>query len=160
MNEKSGRKVLFLDIDGVLHPNGCVHLTSDGTLYKNNAFVYWPVLKEALEEFPDVDIVIHSTWRLLWESDDDLFRHLPVSLTAVVVGVTPRSCSARFGSIQSYCAKHKILSYVILDDEQDAFPSGLSELVVVPNILGLKDVECLENLKAHLRALSLETKKP
>lgn len=46
---------LFLDFDGVLHPEP---LYGDGEL-----FCRLPLLEALLREFPEVSIVVSSTWR-------------------------------------------------------------------------------------------------
>jgi len=55
--------ILFLDFDGVLHPDEVylVHgrpvLRDDGSL-----FMWAPLLAEALTPFPDVQIVLSTSW--------------------------------------------------------------------------------------------------
>lgn len=76
--------VLFLDFDGVLH--------SEPSLPKE-AFTQLPLIEAVLRDFPAVDIVISSTWRLDWMGDADavaqLRRHFSPDIAPRVVGVTP-----------------------------------------------------------------------
>jgi hypothetical protein len=47
--------ILFLDFDGVLHPEPCFD--------RANLFSCLPRLESVLTDFPDIQIVISSTWR-------------------------------------------------------------------------------------------------
>ena len=78
--------VLFLDFDGVLH--------SEPSLPKE-AFSQLPLVEAILREFPSVEVVISSTWRLDWVGDSDaaavenLRRYFSPDIAQRVVGVTP-----------------------------------------------------------------------
>ncbi|MFZ3000646.1 MAG: HAD domain-containing protein [Undibacterium umbellatum] len=50
--------ILFLDFDGVLHPEPCYD--------KTQLFSCLPRLEAILRDFPTVQIVISSTWRKNW----------------------------------------------------------------------------------------------
>ena len=47
--------VLFLDLDGVLHPEHC---------HESKHFCRLPILEAALRQVPETIVVITSTWRL------------------------------------------------------------------------------------------------
>ncbi len=78
--------VLFLDFDGVLH--------SEPSLPKE-AFSQLPLVEAILRDFPSVEIVVSSTWRLDWMGSADsvavthLRRHFSKDIALRVVGVTP-----------------------------------------------------------------------
>lgn len=80
------KPVLFLDFDGVTHP--------DPSLLKD-AFSNLPLIEAAIREFPTVDIVISSTWRLDWIGGSDpiavekLRQYFSPDVAARVVGLTP-----------------------------------------------------------------------
>ncbi len=135
----SNKKILFLDIDGVLHPNGTVNLLADGSVSGPGAFRWIDRFENRMQEHPDVSVVVHSTWRLLWETDQELKTQFPAILAKRIIGVTPRDVMGRFASIQAYCSSHKVQRYVILDDEPAAFPAGLPELVVGDAALGISE---------------------
>lgn len=122
--------VLFLDLDGTLHPNGTVHLLPNGEIDSTGAFVWAAPLLKLLAAFPRVAVVLHSTWRLVWEQDKDLLYLLPPELAGRVVGCTPRSVMGRYQSIEAYRFTKDIKEFAILDDEPAAYPAGLAELVV------------------------------
>jgi hypothetical protein len=99
--------ILFLDFDGVLHHENVSLkkcnpaarrylkesdrrlLTFDGKLVKGkNLFEHADRLETCLEQFPDVRIVISSTWREHFRPDA-LLRFLPPALADRVIGHTP-----------------------------------------------------------------------
>ena len=133
----SKKTTLFLDIDGVLHPAGAVSQNPDGTISMIGAFRWEGILRDCLSDFPDVALILHSTWRLMWDTDEELKQHLPAWLGARLNGTTPRTVMSRFASIQQYCKDHAVERYVIVDDEPAAFPKCLPELIVCDSRTGL-----------------------
>jgi len=71
--------ILFLDIDGVLHPEHC---------HESKHFCCLPVLEAALRNVPDCDVVITSTWRLQ-EPVQALQRRFSSDIAARILGATP-----------------------------------------------------------------------
>lgn len=70
MHEKtSRRKILFLDIDGVLNSARYqrIRTDTDGNIDKTRL----PLLKKIIDE-TDAEIILSSTWRLHWDSDEKL----------------------------------------------------------------------------------------
>ncbi|HQV73578.1 MAG TPA: hypothetical protein PLY64_11455, partial [Dokdonella sp.] len=51
------RKIIFLDFDRVLHPDGV------------GLFSKLPLLESFLSRMPEVEVVISSTWRDQWSHD-------------------------------------------------------------------------------------------
>jgi len=78
--------VLFLDLDGVLHPQPC----PDSDLFSRV-----PILEDVLRPFPDWEVVISSSWRLQMPLME-IRSHLPESLAKRVVDITP---DGRFESL-------------------------------------------------------------
>lgn len=149
--------VLFLDIDGVLHPPGAVSQLADGSLSRINAFCWTVFLEETLRDFPSVRVVVHSNWRLRWEADAELRAELPVWLSGMVTATTPRDVTERYASVQAYCAREAVSQYVIVDDEADAFPVGLPELVHCGRA-GLSDEDTQAALWRALKAMCPQKK--
>lgn len=77
MNDSSC--ILFLDFDGVTHPEPC---SAQG------AFCCLPQIEEVLFDFPAVEIVISSSWREL-HSLDELKSLFSTALAPRVIDVTP-----------------------------------------------------------------------
>jgi len=91
------KRLLFLDFDGVLHP---VFPRSDLPPSESEPFCYMPRFAEVLREFPDIEIVITSTWRL-HRGIEQLRQNFPADLRSRVVGVTPALVDdERFGGRQ------------------------------------------------------------
>lgn len=102
-----------------------------------------------LDELPEVVVVLHSSWRNLFETDDELRTVLPPGLASRVVACTPREVASRYASIQAYVARYGVQRYVIVDDEVAAFPEGVENLVVVP-AAGLDDPDTIDSIRRAL----------
>jgi hypothetical protein len=80
--------MVFLDFDGVLHP--------ENVKGQEPLLCRLPLLEEVLREFPQVQIVISSTWRLRWRDPEialrEMRKHFSADIDSRVIGVTP-SCS-------------------------------------------------------------------
>lgn len=76
--------ILFLDVDGVLHPEPCL---------ARHYFCRLPLLERILLDFPQVELVISSVWRLDWADESEqiagMKEHFSLKLKDRVVGVTP-----------------------------------------------------------------------
>lgn len=73
-------RTLFLDFDGVLHPEFC---------HESRHFSCLPFLEQVLRQVPDVDVVISSTWRLQWPVEQLRSRFSP-DVAHRVIGATPQ----------------------------------------------------------------------
>lgn len=134
--------VLFLDIDGVLHPepphSGLTRLC------------WLPELAALLRPHPHVHVVLHSSWR----------HHLPQSYIAELMapfgpqyaGTT--SGPLRWPSIVTWLSKHaEVVDYLVLDDLAHEFPNPLPEGVVIcPSRSGVTDPSTRERLRQWLAA--------
>jgi hypothetical protein len=74
------RMILFLDFDGVLHPDPCRDPT--------RLFEQAPRLAAVLEDFPEVSIVLSTSWRTT-RTIDELAALLPAPMRPRIVGMTP-----------------------------------------------------------------------
>lgn len=120
--------ILFLDFDGVLHGDGAGlelnvrnkasmqsltdeqrrFITHDGRLIVGeNLFGHADRLVVALEPYPDVQIVISSTWREHFHPGT-LLRYLPPALADRVIGQTPH-CD-KYGGVGSRL--NEVLAYL------------------------------------------------
>ena len=77
--------IIFLDFDGVLHP--------EDTDIKADLLSRLPLVEEVLREFPSAEIVVSSAWRLNWPNQTlatlELRRHFAEDIAPRVIGVTP-----------------------------------------------------------------------
>lgn len=112
-------RVLFIDVDGVLHP-----ARVPGSLRQTDAFMrvgtlgWLAGLAELLAPYPDVSVVVHSSWRLTYSLHE--LREMLMELGERHIDVTPPG--ARFPSILAWLQRHPATSYLILDDDADEFP--------------------------------------
>lgn len=90
------RKILYLDIDGVLHPDeafldakGNVYLRGPGQLLEHA-----PILSEILTPYPELRIVLSTSWVRL-KSYSWVCRRFPEGLRERVIGSTWHSRYAR-----------------------------------------------------------------
>ena len=78
--EAAMKKLIFLDFDGVLHPN----FSPEGEYFSQASY-----LLDALDGFAEnVEIVISSSWRFHW-STSAILQMLPKPLASLVTGITP-----------------------------------------------------------------------
>lgn len=138
--------ILFLDFDGVLHnenvtlkrcKNSSVrwlkdherrYLTATGHYVKGtNLFEHADRLAAAIAPYPDVQIVIASTWREHFRPES-LLRFLSPELTDRVIGQTPHcdnygGVGARLNEILAYLEGNGLAgqSWIALDDQAQLF---------------------------------------
>jgi len=73
-------QILFLDFDGVLHPEFC---------HESKHFSCLPLLEAVLRQVPAYDVVITSTWRHQYPIEN-LRSHFSADIAPRVVGSTPK----------------------------------------------------------------------
>lgn len=125
--------VLFLDIDGVLHP------CQSGSLRHMPLFERW-LLAE-----PSVEIVISSTWRET-HSFMELRALFPTSIRDRIIGTTPIfEERLREEEIQHFTRRHGIEHWFCIDDQIADFPSLRdSRLVATEYVRGITDDTLVE----------------
>src|SRR5437868_6378976 len=100
--------ILFLDVDGPLHPADACGPMADGSVFGEDLFRWIAPLLQLLDELPHVDVVLHSSWRHSYKELSKLLADLPPALAARVVGVTPPKIVERQASIEAYVRRHRI----------------------------------------------------
>lgn len=156
--------ILFLDFDGVLHPDQ-VFITPKGPQLQGpgELFMWAPALEEALNAHPDVKIVLSTSWvRQIGFSKAK--KRLPPSLRARVVGSTWHSSmskvwadeiwwdhTSRYGQILQYVVRARLTDWVALDDDAENWGNDdLSRLLRADPSLGLTTPNLLTQLLAIL----------
>ena len=161
--------ILFLDFDGVLHPDEAylVHgrpvLRAEGEL-----FMWAPLLVEVLADLPKVRIVLSTSW-----ARDLRFTRardwLPEPLRARVIGATWHSGmgqnmegfghlrltwwdrATRYQQIRRYVDRADLADWVAIDDQPEGWAEDDSgHLIVTDGSVGLSDPVVLEKLAARL----------
>lgn len=153
--------ILFLDFDGVLHPE---NPTSRQALLSQ-----LPPLEGVLREFPIVEVVISSTWRLKWADHSvatiELRKHFSPDIARQVVGVTPHHLHLdsklapdglylyhRHWEIETWLRTHRPpgTSWVALDDRAYTFRPFLKNLMEIDPTTGLT-FEDLQELRRRFK---------
>jgi hypothetical protein len=132
-------RVLFLEFDGVLHPESAVsRFIPVAPLPREIARAWlfrWAwILDELLEGHPEVSIVVHSKWRQLL-ADEEL-QSCMGPLARRFAGSTPRM--AKWNSILEVVEGNRLQDFRILDAHPEAFPSGLGKLIACDTEIGLR----------------------
>ncbi len=148
-------KTLFLDIDGVLHPDGAAGLsalddghglfiTAENLFVTGEALFCWlPLLAELIQDTP-VTIAIHSSWRNQFDLEQ-IVRHFPESLQQRVLGATVGA--DRHKSILDFAVQHGLCEYAVLDDQPQWFPPDWPPLIVCAPEHGIS----AQNVQARVR---------
>jgi hypothetical protein len=139
-------RILFLDFDGVLHPT-LDDMEGEEPIATGH-FGWLALLAKTLEPYPDVAIVVHSTWRYVYDPNE--LRELIGPLGARFLGATPRG--PRYESIQWWLHLNPMFaSHRILDDNPSEFPTPLpAELIVCHPLRGVSDPVVLAQLREWL----------
>lgn len=157
--------VLFLDFDGVLHPDA-VYRTKYG-LYlkaKGELFQWAPLLEAALAEAPAIRVVLSTTWvRVLGYRQACSF--LPAAVVERIVGGTWHRRFARedgwdrewlmmsrFDQVQHYTQRRSVAHWVALDNDAEGWPDEQRHrLVHTDDMAGLGEPGKLAELITQLR---------
>lgn len=142
--------ILFLDFDGVLHP--------EPSYQNDEPFCRRPLFESVMRDFPKVEIVISSTWRET-RTIDQLRALFSEDIAARILGVTPNWKNLpelvsvigqypRHVEIEGWLRQHQRSweSWVALDDRPYWFRPFLSNLVRCESAVALN-----EEVISHLR---------
>lgn len=157
--------ILFLDFDGVLHPEPSK---------AEHAFCRLYTIEQMLNDFPRVEIVVSSAWRLDWETEAEsvagLREHFSMVMRGRVVGVTPdlRATDPQTApdGLGAFVREWECMTwlqanrppgtpYLMLDDRDWWFRPNNPRLMIVDCDVGfLPDNE--EEFRAHLLRMERE----
>ena len=141
--------LLFLDVDGVLHPVGADYS------FSSRFFSQLPRLEELLREFESVDVVISSDWRLA-ESIEQLQRYFSADIRRRIIGATPQIDPnlvvrhQRQLEIQAWLNGNgrSDAEWVALDDWPSSFEAGFARLVLTDPTRAF-DLDSFQELRSH-----------
>jgi hypothetical protein len=134
--------IVFLDFDGVLHPDPC----RDEQLFEHS-----PRLSRALDEFPEASVVLSTSWRTFLNLEQ-LTAPLDTDLRRRVIGVTPRfsDCKApnglapyrRHAECVQWLADNGMhdAPWIALDDRPSWFEPYCDNLVTCDALVGFDEV--------------------
>jgi hypothetical protein len=143
------RDLLFLDVDGVLHP-----VVTDYS-FSSRFFSHLPLLEELLREFKSVDVVISSDWRRA-ESIEQLQRYFSADIRPRIIGATPQMDPdvavhhRRQLEIRAWLEGNgrSDAEWVALDDWPGSFEIGFERLVLTDSKRAFDQDSFLE-LRSH-----------
>ncbi|WP_018990856.1 HAD domain-containing protein [Aromatoleum toluclasticum] len=153
---------LFLDFDGVLHPDAVYRVRGEIVLYAEGValFEWAPLLDEYLIPYSELQIVLSTSWvRVL--GFDVARGWLPEGLQRRVVGATwhrqgPRDWVflTRYEQIILNVRRHQHSRWLAIDDMGDGWADEHREhLVLTDSTRGLGPVEVQEELREKLEVL-------
>lgn len=137
--------IIFLDFDGVLHP---VFPRRELTDDENQLFSYLPRLEGVLMDFPELKIVIASSWRenRPWEN---VIKAFSPDISARIIGATPVLKSKeppypkhpRYEEILDFLNKNNLATsqWIALDDTPEIYPPDCKNLILCSD--GFRDAE-------------------
>lgn len=145
-----GGRVLYLDYDGVLHPESVYVYPKLGPVLLNapghRLFEHCALLEEVLVPYPDVCVVLSTSWMRRYKSLSHVVRRLTPTLRVRVVGATYHSrmdqtafASAPRGmQIWSDVLRRMPMGWLALDDDYVHWPAWCREqLVRTDEVLGI-----------------------
>lgn len=139
--------ILFLDFDGVLHPNAAAPVDRWSGL---------PPLLDLLGQWPDCDVVMASSWRH-HGSWDEVLASLPTALADRLQGCTglPHiGPLARYREILDFWGFHgQGRPWIALDDAVWEFPSGCRQLIPCDGAVGAQAAQ-LGELERRLQGFA------
>jgi len=125
--------ILFLDFDGVLHPSEVYKYHGRGIVLEagpeHQLFEHAELLATLLEPFPEVRIILSTSWCSTLGRFDEVKCHLPESLQQRVIGATWHSRKeqyrwhslTRYQQIYEYIIRHQIGKWLAIDDDDDGW---------------------------------------
>ncbi len=127
-------KLLFLDFDGVLHPNFS---------QERDYFCRIDLLMDALgSEISGLEVIISSSWRF-HHSFDQIVGYLPQALQRIVSGATPEVEPGHLQRYREICAYllqyNRVPDWRALDDDVNEFPKDCKKLVSCNGRVGLDE---------------------
>lgn len=162
-------KFLFLDFDGVLHPDEVYLYPGRGIVLKtanlppefegHELFCYADALAAALEPFPRVRIVLSTSW-VPSIGFSRTVKRLPEALRRRVIGSTFHSRYTVFWRrqtryeqiIEHVCHKHLGADWLAIDNDDQGWPDGMRDhLVHTDDNLGIGDSQALKELIRRLK---------
>ena len=147
--------VLFLDFDGVLHPE-TVPCFDEHLRYisHEDALCFIPILVDLLRHYPDLKIVVSSDWRGVF--DDRNLQKLLGPLGERFIGVVESVSRSRADEILAEAARRGVEQWLAIDDHPSvavAREKGNERFIVCDPETGMSSTAVQEELKRKLTAM-------
>lgn len=156
------RRVLFLDIDGVLH-RGIARRSGNRVMSSApniKLFEYAAVLDDLLSPYPDVEIVLSSDWSMVFGTELTRNAIPSPSLQSRIVGATFDGCTlnplvwpvlTRGAQVLDYVGRNEPLRWLAVDDRADGFEAHRQRLVQCQTDVGLGDSAVVDRFRERLQ---------
>lgn len=173
--------ILFLDFDGPMHPYDVDHIRKKGVILNTKGhtlFENTPILESIIAKYPDLKIVLSTSWVRVLGYSRALKRLSPLIKERVIgatwhssfkyfvdsspyasgFGVDYFSRITRFQQIMQYVDRHGLSNWIAIDDDNIGWnPDFADNLVKCDNMLGLSELRCQLELEAKLNLLFKKT---
>lgn len=157
-----GEKILYLDFDGVLHHENCLWHPKRGAYLvapsRYRLFQYAELLAAELASFPDLQIVLSTSWVVRYGFSATKKR-LPDALQRRCIGATYHSHAMgeqaflqtpRGEQVLADVSRRRPARWVALDDSFEGWPVNVSWIQTDP-YEGISGVGVLDRLREALR---------
>ncbi|MGF6937145.1 hypothetical protein OKW41_006307 [Paraburkholderia sp. UCT70] len=162
----TGGLILYLDFDGVLHPED-VHMRTGRGPYiaspeGHTLFEHAELLERVLLPYPGVRIVLSTSWVRMYKSVARVARKLPPELRERVIGATYHGAmdaesfrqAPRGMQVWSDVLRRKPDDWLAVDDDYLHWPTWCRDkLVRTHEIQGISTPVVLADLRAKLAAM-------
>ena len=157
-------KLLFLDFDGVLHGEARVRLRAGPYVALpagGKLFEHTPILEELLAPYPDIRIVLSTSWVHVYRYSRAV-RRLPASLRARVIGSTFHSAMdlnaflslSRGQQVWADVVRRQPSDWLALDDTYDGWPEHcIDNFIATDEVYGISEPKVRERIVQKLAAL-------
>lgn len=161
----AGLPILYLDFDGVLHPEHCYWHPRKGPYLKapgHELFEHVEILERLLEPYPQIVIVLSTSWVQTYRFSATAGK-LSQRLRERVVGSTFHTEMdlqafrdvPRGRQIWSDVLRRQPSEWVALDDDESHWPAEISNrLVHTDGLLGLGEERVQQELQQHFERLA------
>ena len=159
-----GRKVLYLDFDGVLHHEDVRWQPKRGAYLQDESFCLFEhaaLLDQMLAPFHDLDVVLSTSWVRTYSCHHSAMR-LPAGLRRRVIGATFHSAMdraefallSRGQQVYADVVRRRPAEWFALDDVDEGWPNPLREHIVLTDpILGITSSAAIRGIQANLARL-------
>lgn len=158
--------ILYLDFDGVLHPDEAYWYGPErGVLLKtanlpleyadHDLFCYAPALTEILDDFPEVRIVLSTSWVGSDRMGYDISRDsLPLGLRERVIDATRQALATRYEQVLEHVCAGRITNWIALDNDAEGWPvTSRDRLVHTDDYRGIGDPDARAELREKLESM-------
>jgi hypothetical protein len=152
--------VLYLDFDGVLHPEGVywhpkrgVYIHAEYERAGHRLFEHAQLLESLLTPYPDVAIVLSTSWVRQYRFKGTAKR-LPPGLQARCVGATFHTqmdryafdATARGLQVQADVVRRRPSTWLALDDVDEGWERAREHVLITDAVHGISEPNVLEQL--------------